>query len=496
MVIAFTIVFSLLVGALVLCATLAFKSGKGIGNSVGILCISLIPPLIGNLIIIWSISKTVSLVGCYIYYVGIVIVMAALLRFTNEYCKIDFPKPIFFLIHFLMLLDVVQLLLNPFLGHAFTNEVIQLSNGTNYYRVVPYFGQNAHRVLIYGIFAICVGLFIYKALKSERFSVERYIVILLVMVLTGIWETFYIVSRTPMDRSMIGFGVFGLLVYYFAIKYRPIFLLDRMLANIASTMPNALFFYDNNNTCIWANTKGIDLVNIEDENFADATKLLNDRFGDFRKDGDEWSSSYVSGDGDNLESYVIEKHSICDNKKKIIGYFLSIRDNSNERKILDKEKYNAIHDSLTDTYNRLGYDEILKNINIQSTMMVIVDVDSFKKINDSYGHEIGDKILVKMVSIMKRYFRDDDKICRIGGDEFVVLIDTDDDKDWEVINERIKLINDELSNVSDGLPYASVSAGGAHGKGLSLVSKLFENADKALYDTKHHGKRDFSMYSD
>ena len=63
------------------------------------------------------------------------------------------------------------------------------------------------------------------------------------MIITTIWETAYIFSRAPIDRAMIGFGVFGLLVYYLALFYRPLRLLDSMLANMASEIPEALFFF-------------------------------------------------------------------------------------------------------------------------------------------------------------------------------------------------------------------------------------------------------------
>ena len=61
------------------------------------------------------------------------------------------------------------------------------------------------------------------------------------MIVGGLWQTFYIFSRTPVDTSMIGFAVFGLLVFFFALYYRPLRLLDRMLANIASELKEALF---------------------------------------------------------------------------------------------------------------------------------------------------------------------------------------------------------------------------------------------------------------
>ena len=71
---------------------------------------------------------------------------------------------------------------------------------------------------------------------------ERYFVILVTLVLTGGWQSYYIFSRTPVEKSMAGYGIFGLLIFYFALYYRPLSLLDRLLANMASDMPDAIFF--------------------------------------------------------------------------------------------------------------------------------------------------------------------------------------------------------------------------------------------------------------
>ena len=86
-------------------------------------------------------------------------------------------------------------------------------------------------------------------ITAPRLYLERYAVIFLSMVVVGIWETFYIFSRSPIDRSMIGFACFGLLVYYFAVHYKPVRLLDKMLANVASQMLQGVFFFDADAAC-------------------------------------------------------------------------------------------------------------------------------------------------------------------------------------------------------------------------------------------------------
>lgn len=141
-------------------------------------------------------------------------------------------------------------------------------------------GQTFHRVVDYGILAAVLVIFIVKVIKSPKINSERYSVILAAMVITTVWETAYIFSRTPIDRAMIGFGVFGLLVYYLALFYRPMRLLDSMLAQMASEIPDALFFFDASGQCIWANRPGMALTDIQSENYEPASDRLAAMFGD------------------------------------------------------------------------------------------------------------------------------------------------------------------------------------------------------------------------
>ena len=86
--------------------------------------------------------------------------------------------------------------------------------------------------------------------------------------------------------------------------------------------------------------------------------------------------------------------------------------------------YISEHDVLTGVLNRYGLKKrIAELFNPEGEgYLCVVDIDNFKTINDTYGHETGDKVLIKIVEVLKKVFRDDDCICRIGGDEFVVFM--------------------------------------------------------------------------
>ena len=165
------------------------------------------------------------------------------------------------------------------------------------------------------------------------------------------------------------------------------------------------------------------------------------------------------------------------------------------RTSLEHLNYKASHDELTGAYNRAGYDLLLSAIDHRSTIMMLIDVDNFKSINDTYGHETGDKVLIKIVQVLNSIFRDDDCICRIGGDEFVVFMVHSSNISRRLIETKINQINIELENTDDGLPPVSISVGIVNGRDIKNAETMFEKTDAAMYESKKQGKNTYTFYT-
>lgn len=162
---------------------------------------------------------------------------------------------------------------------------------------------------------------------------------------------------------------------------------------------------------------------------------------------------------------------------------------------VNRLNYDSSHDQLTKVYNRTGYDLLLSGIDMQSTYLIVLDIDDFKSVNDNYGHETGDKVLKKVARILLNHFRSDDYVCRIGGDEFVVFMVHSDNILEYLITNKIEHINSVLADTADGLPAVSVSAGVSHGTNAGDTSELFNQADKAMYIIKRKGKKGCAFYT-
>ena len=163
--------------------------------------------------------------------------------------------------------------------------------------------------------------------------------------------------------------------------------------------------------------------------------------------------------------------------------------------IKDSLKYEAEHDKLTGLYNRTGYDRVFKSLTLDKAIYVLIDIDMFKEVNDTLGHEMGDKVLVRTANVIKKYFSEENAyMCRIGGDEFAIIISNAGIEMNDVVISRCTKMEDEISRAEGNIPGTTLSIGVAHGTVRDTTDTLFRKADAALYKIKNAGRADVSLY--
>ncbi len=497
--IGFSAVFTLVVIALIYCALKCLRSHRAIGKAVGMLDLALIPPLIGNLMIIGTSIKPLAIIGYYIYLLGMNVGMLFLVNFTDRYCQgigNGQQKPT--VVYVALALDTVQMFLNPFFGHAFSVEPVDVQ-GKDYYRLVPHFGQIIHRIVDYGVFVAVLLIFILASVKTAKLYRERFLVVLAAMLLIGLWQTFYIFSRTPVDRSMIGYGIFGLLITYFSIYYRPLRLLDNMLSNIASNITDGLLVFDQLGKCIWANKRAFEILDVEESDLDSIPDALTKLFGkrDFKTS--DWSYSAVIGTGENARYFTIENRSINDHSRKVAGAYLNIRDNTEQQRRVRQELYTSTHDILTGLYTKQYFFEcvrktLVQNPNIQYTA-IFVDVKNFKIVNDIFSTAFGDKALQHIAEWIKNDMTEKCVYGRLAGDTFGVFIPKDE---FAVQREHVEK-DLESFIVTDGKAEHQllIHLGIYDVKNTSLdVSVMFDRAHLALSQIKGDYKNHIAYYDD
>ncbi len=163
----------------------------------------------------------------------------------------------------------------------------------------------------------------------------------------------------------------------------------------------------------------------------------------------------------------------------------------------EKEKFKSLAESdpLTGLYNRRAFfglsGEILKKYSEldRPVTVIMLDVDSFKKINDIYGHSVGDQVLVALSNLIKKMFRTSDVIARIGGEEFAILCPNSDFVKDRAHLEILRKAIEEFQISAEGHKIkVTVSIGATTGKNTDDLDALIKQADRLLYRAKKAGR--------
>ena len=160
----------------------------------------------------------------------------------------------------------------------------------------------------------------------------------------------------------------------------------------------------------------------------------------------------------------------------------------------EKLSHEASRDPLTGLFNRGAYDLLMESVDVEHMALLLVDVDYFKTVNDTYGHAVGDRILKKVADTLRQSFRSVDILCRVGGDEFAVVMTRVNSSMGQLVIDKIARANDLLQHPKDGLPPVSLSVGAAFADRENPAGDIYQDADAALYRVKEAGRNGCAIY--
>jgi diguanylate cyclase (GGDEF)-like protein len=148
-------------------------------------------------------------------------------------------------------------------------------------------------------------------------------------------------------------------------------------------------------------------------------------------------------------------------------------------------------DKLTSVYNRMYLEQFIENTGLEKIKnhywyVVFIDVDNFKEINDTYGHHIGDLVLVRIADILRQSIRDTDMVFRYGGDEFVVFVSLEktaaptmlEDRIHDILKDPVEILGHQIKiNLSIGIT--------RYDSGKETIHQAISRSDHIMYNAKN-----------
>lgn len=249
--------------------------------------------------------------------------------------------------------------------------------------------------------------------------------------------------------------------------------------------------------------------NLQENNFSTPTNFLN-QANSFEDDYKALALSSIKSyktSNSQISSITneIENEDITINQDKIIEHFKDIQSHLSDEMNKANETITALvsqvrdlelksnADPLTKVYNRRAMDRYLaklcKQESLSQTALLILDIDDFKIVNDTFGHVAGDKVLIFLSRLLKSTLRDNDKLFRFGGEEFLLILHGTQEKKCLAVAERIlELTRANKLLYKDKQIQITVSMGLTGLKENDTPESAITRADKALYEAKQSGK--------
>lgn len=201
----------------------------------------------------------------------------------------------------------------------------------------------------------------------------------------------------------------------------------------------------------------------------------------------------------NGEEFWLEQTIIpnINEKNKDIENFVSISVDVTAKKELEKM---ATIDKLTNIYNRRMLDDFLKieieraNRHNRDLSLIMIDIDYFKKVNDNFGHLVGDNLLSKIAELISGNLRNSDIFGRYGGEEFLIICTQTTKENAFVLAEKLRVLIKDFK--FDEIGYKTISLGISDFQKGDTVETLFKKADFALYEAKDKGRNKSIIYGE
>ena len=356
----------------------------------------------------------------------------------------------------------------------------------------------------YIIFSILLAniFFVLMWFNANQVFRKQISLILLASLIPWLGFIFYLtrVISWNIDLNPYFLSSCSLMIFWGLIRYRLLDMLPIARARLFEELPDGALIIDNSLRIVDLNTSAQRYLQIS----ADAIgKPVSDvllkwpqlaaKIKPHKKRSNIEMRNYLSEEVCWLKIDFIP---LQDKSNRLYGQMIILRETTDRKLFEEKLEHLATTDDLTGLWNRRYFLEVAEKEMIRAKRynnkfsMIMIDIDRFKKINDSFGHSAGDKTLKHLALLLKSRLREVDVAARLGGEEFGILLPNTD------LNSAFNLAEDLRESISstpviydDKEIYTTVSIGvtGYHSS-ISEVDDILKEADKALYRAKEKGR--------
>lgn len=426
----FVIVLALFLAVVIGCCIVTIRKKSEYSTSILRLLIAGSVAMASYLFFLLSDNRTAAMFFDGLYFAGIdwmlLCMLAFVLRYTNTRVYTRFFHRFFLLA---VCLDTFVLLFNTHAENMFTLErTVHAGTGISYWSVSFGHFHYVHLGFCYVLAFIALAILVVKLVKSSKRYRKMYLYTLIpFVVVLGLNAVCYTMDY-PVDFSLLLYVLLALSICYFSLYAAPRGLLEDTLISVVEDFSNGILCFDVRGGCIYANAKACELFGVEQGGDYSALeryyKEWRDDISGNSAENREWEETYtVSGEE---RFYNVGYQRLKDERDDVFGYVFRLTDRTEAIRRFREEQYLATHDRLTGLYNREYFfqkaEQIIRRKPETERYMVCTNIRNFKLINDLFGEEMGDRVLVDQASLLKFANYEDCIYGRIGADKFAMLV--------------------------------------------------------------------------
>jgi diguanylate cyclase (GGDEF)-like protein/PAS domain S-box-containing protein len=447
----------------------------------------------------------------YVEFLGIAFLPAAWIFLIVDFTGHPYAKTFksFFLI--LPILTTLVLWTNP-LHHWFMGQPAIITQGVPFpvlfmdYNFWFYF---VHAPTGYLYILISLGMVIQYLIHAAPIYKIQARILIVAILLPSVTDVLYVLGISPVKNynyTTAVFSISGILLLWTLFRFRFLDLLPLARGRIIENLQESILVLDHKDRIVYQNQAAAKHFHLSGEIIGQSIEHIDNEILQSIREMIETHQMRMDISMGN-KSYFDLRISPVNNRHGLqIGQIITAHDITERVERFNRVHTLSIQDSLTGILNRRHFitvcnrelDRIKKNHQV-SAAVVMVDLDAFKKVNDTYGHAAGDKILIVFTTTIQSILRRYDFFGRLGGDEFAIfLMDVTSTTAKEIIERVRNSISDLKTTIDDKTITLTASFGIVHTEQVSPsdldIEILLDYADQALYQGKEAGRNYIRVY--